>query len=366
MKRMVKRLFAALMIVSMTSAMQWPQSFTVHAETQAAASEPKLEALEQRMKEQGALKQGESLDSYEGKIPVIIALGDGSDEGDFSKDILRQLGGAVEKQKHFAMRAEARLGHEFCYEGVTYVLGNTLATELTAAELEALAPMSEILRISPNFAAIDVGSLEGEEAWQSRPGRRIRRRRALDVHERAAFQPDELSGRGTVIAVIDTGFSVSHPDFDMKDTEGAKYPDAKSMEERIAQINSTAGTELLKGKWFSNKYAYGYNYANNSREINEDGNSHGTHVAGIAASVVRSDAKQAQLIAMRVLAGESDYSEPAKYARAIEDSLLLGADVINLSFGVPAATLKSVGSELLRAIAAAKKNGSHNQCLSRK
>lgn len=357
MKRMVKRLFAALMIVSMTSAMQWPQSFTVHAETQAAASEPKLEALEQRMKEQGALKQGESLDSYEGKIPVIIALGDGSDEGDFSKDILSQLGGAVEKQKHFAMRAEARLGHEFCYEGVTYVLGNTLATELTAAELEALAPMSEILRISPNFAAIDVGSLEGEEAWQSRPGRRIRRRRALDVHERAAFQPDELSGRGTVIAVIDTGFSVSHPDFDMKDTEGAKYPDAKSMEERIAQINSTAGTELLKGKWFSNKYAYGYNYANNSREINEDGNSHGTHVAGIAASVVRSDAKQAQLIAMRVLAGESDYSEPAKYARAIEDSLLLGADVINLSFGVPAATLKSVGSELLRAIAAAKKMG---------
>lgn len=63
----------------------------------------------------------------------------------------------------------------------------------------------------------------------------------------------------------------------------------------------------FKGKWVNNKFPYTYNFANNSTDVYEGGNSHGTHVAAIAAASrgYKGQAPAAQIVAMSVIAGES-------------------------------------------------------------
>lgn len=142
-------------------------------------------------------------------------------------------------------------------------------------------------------------------------------------------------GEGMVISVIDTGIDCSHKDFQNIDSSKISITKEDS-EEKIK--------ELGRGKYFSDKIPFGYNYADDDYNIKNTINQHGMHVAGIIGANGDPDeegtlesvigvAPEAQILAMKVSSenGGGFYSEDV--IKAIEDSVKLGADIINMSFG---------------------------------
>lgn len=138
-----------------------------------------------------------------------------------------------------------------------------------------------------------------------------------------------LDGRGMVISIIDSGIDIHHKDMRIDD-------DAK-------------GSEKLKPiDGFNEKVPAGFNYADENYDVKDVSSiQHGMHVAGIAAAhgcnsdgtcaMGRIDgaAPNAQLLAMKVFSNKPDPgpARDADIVAAIEDSVKLHADVINLSLG---------------------------------
>ncbi len=168
---------------------------------------------------------------------------------------------------------------------------------------------------------------------------------------------DGYTGRGIKIAVIDTGLDDDHPNFQALPEEklGADSYDISHIEALMDQLNATSRfnekanknhTELLtvNGLYRSSKVVFGFNYVDNNLNISHDFDTmgdHGTHVSGIAAAnkVDGSDvvgvAPDAQLLIMKVY-GEDHGGYAEDILAALEDALLLGVDVVNMSLGTNA------------------------------
>ena len=168
---------------------------------------------------------------------------------------------------------------------------------------------------------------------------------------------DGYTGRGIKIAVIDTGLDDDHPNFQALPEEKltADSYDLSDIEALLDRLNATTRfneeatknhTAMLTaaGLYRSSKVVFGFNYADNNLNITHDLDTmgdHGTHVSGIAAankidgSDVVGVAPDAQLYVMKVYgADHGGYAEDI--LAALEDALLLGADVVNMSLGTNA------------------------------
>ena len=146
-------------------------------------------------------------------------------------------------------------------------------------------------------------------------------------------------GEGMTVAILDTGIDPDHKDMKL-------ITDPSLVELEQAEVESAISSNTVaNGKWFSIKVPYGYNYADNNTQILDLGpeaSNHGMHVAGTAAANgdpttggIQGVAPEAQVLAMKVFGNDpgmpSTYGDI--YVRAIEDSVKLGADVINMSLG---------------------------------
>lgn len=147
-------------------------------------------------------------------------------------------------------------------------------------------------------------------------------------------------GKGMVISIIDSGIDYTHKDLKNIDTNSIKLKQS-DINENIASLGY--------GQYYTDKVPFGYNYADGNNNIIKDDNhsNHGMHVAGIAAAngdeekissyeSIKGVAPQAQLLAMRVFSNNSQITGAMEedIVQAIEDSVKLGADVINMSLGV--------------------------------
>jgi serine protease len=153
---------------------------------------------------------------------------------------------------------------------------------------------------------------------------------------------DVTQGLGAVVAVVDTGIDLDHPDLAANVVPGNTFLGC-----------GTAGCG--NGDWQSG-----------SRPGDATGHPHGTHVAGIAAAVTNNGvgiagvAPQAKLMAIRVLDGEGSGSF-ADVALGIRYAADNGADVINLSLGaLPGSqvfTITGLLTDVVDAIAYANSRG---------
>ena len=174
---------------------------------------------------------------------------------------------------------------------------------------------------------------------------------------RESVWADGYTGKGIKIAVIDTGLDVDHPNFAAlpadKLTE-ASY-DVEDIAAVLDQLHATEryNEQAQINKWdmltaddlyYNSKVIYGFNYADNNLDVTHDNDTmgdHGTHVSGIAAankvdgSDVMGVAPDAQLYVLKTYgADHGGYADDI--LAALEDALLLGADVINMSLGTNA------------------------------
>lgn len=145
------------------------------------------------------------------------------------------------------------------------------------------------------------------------------------------------TGKGTVIAVIDTGITPGHEAFTAYDSMLNKA--AISKEQAEAAIE-----KLGRGKYLSAKVPFSYDYYDKDNDATDDVSGHGTHVSGIAAGCVLSDdggyefagsAPGAQILALKVFSSDATKGGTSSdvYLAALEDAYTLGADVINMSLG---------------------------------
>lgn len=136
------------------------------------------------------------------------------------------------------------------------------------------------------------------------------------------------NGEGMVVAIIDTGIDPNHKDMKLTNAENGRIKEKDLL------------GKGLPGKFFTAKVPYGYNYMDNNNiilDLGPDASEHGMHVAGTvgANGEVKGVAPEAQLLAMKVFG--NDPGMPSTFGdviiKAIDDSIALGADVINMSLG---------------------------------
>lgn len=158
------------------------------------------------------------------------------------------------------------------------------------------------------------------------------------------------TGKGIKIAIIDTGLDGDHPSFAAL-SEDKLTVDSATEDSIGSVLKDTNAAKLYSGLsasdvYRSTKVPYAFNYVDESLTYDHSKDSqgdHGTHVAGIAAaneleSTESGDvpsvgvAPDAQLYVMKVF-GINGGAYTEDLLAAVEDSLILGADVINMSLG---------------------------------
>nr|WP_285876935.1 S8 family serine peptidase [Fictibacillus phosphorivorans] len=156
-----------------------------------------------------------------------------------------------------------------------------------------------------------------------------------------AWTEGKYKGEGMVVSVIDSGIDPSHKDFVLSPETDEDLTES--------EVNSLKEEHQLSGVFFTEKVPYGYNYFDRNTKIRDlvpDGSNHGMHVAGIVAANgnpedggIKGVAPEAQLLAMKVFSNDPGYSSTFSdvYIAAIDDSIKLGADAINMSLGSVAA-----------------------------
>lgn len=153
------------------------------------------------------------------------------------------------------------------------------------------------------------------------------------------------TGVGKAVAIIDTTVDPTHKDMRLSDTS-----DSSKMKLTEGAINFIKNNTSLPGVWFSYKVPYGHNYGDGNNHLATP-EFHGMHVAGIVAANTSNEtegldgikgvAPESQLFAMKVISDKnSEIVDDAIY-KAMEDSVTLGADVVNLSLGRDAGFINS-------------------------
>ena len=163
------------------------------------------------------------------------------------------------------------------------------------------------------------------------------------IHAEEAYEAG-LSGKSTVIAVLDTEFNVRHEAFSAQPEETALSKEELTTLYRRIFFNTGSLSEK-NVPYVSRKIAFAYDYAGSTASTRSESLDHGTAVAAAAAGnngktgeeAYSGVAYDAQLALMKVCPGrDSDgrcYTEPPQVLAALDDALKLGADVICMSFG---------------------------------
>lgn len=149
----------------------------------------------------------------------------------------------------------------------------------------------------------------------------------------------EYTGKGQAIAIIDSFCDTSH-EFFKTVPENPKY--TKSDIESLIDTQNLNAADISANDVYKNeKIPFAYNYATKTSDTYSNENTHGTHVTGIAAgkngklpdgTSFSGVAYDAQVLFMNASNGKG-LSDSVIFA-AIDDAVKLGADVINMSFGL--------------------------------
>ena len=150
------------------------------------------------------------------------------------------------------------------------------------------------------------------------------------------------TGQGMTIAILDTGLDLDHPSFEADPANPAwtvewlqDALDSKELNLETLKKNVTA-----EDLYYNAKVPFRFNYALGTTNVLHDAKNgdHGSHVAGIAAanklegSEVIGMAPDAQVIVMKVFSPQGG-ANLFDILMALEDCMILGVDVVNMSLG---------------------------------
>lgn len=163
----------------------------------------------------------------------------------------------------------------------------------------------------------------------------------VNVFDTGIFNSSDAGydGTGMVVAVLDTGLDSNHTAFSPKNFSSKKL--GLTYEDVAKVINDTAASEQLEGLtvddvYINEKVPFGFDYSDNDPDVYSTHNNHGTHVSGVIVGnddTIRGVAPNAQLVSMKIFSDVMDTARSAWILAALEDCVVLGVDVINMSIG---------------------------------
>ncbi len=180
------------------------------------------------------------------------------------------------------------------------------------------------------------------------------------VQAQEAWRDYGFKGQGMVVGVIDTGIDSSHRDMVLSDDTEVKLTED--------DVKASVTENDLPGKFYTEKVPYGYNYMDQNAEIRDLGagaSMHGMHVSGTVGANgdeenggIKGVAPEAQLLALKVFGNDPEMPSTWSdiYVKAIDDAILLGADVLNMSLGSTASFVLPDDPEQ-KAVSRAVENG---------
>ncbi len=146
-------------------------------------------------------------------------------------------------------------------------------------------------------------------------------------------------GSGMVVAVLDTGLDSNHSAFSVEnftsDTLGLTYEDVAAVVSQTTAYKQF-GTLTVDDVYINEKVPFGFDYADNDPDVYSTHNNHGTHVSGVIVGkddVITGAAPNAQLVSMKIFSDVVDTARASWILSALEDCVVLGVDVINMSLG---------------------------------
>ncbi|MBQ9700481.1 MAG: S8 family serine peptidase, partial [Lachnospiraceae bacterium] len=163
-------------------------------------------------------------------------------------------------------------------------------------------------------------------------------------------------GSGMVVAVLDTGLESNHsafsPDNFTSKKLGLTYKDVSSV------IGDTVASTLMSGLtaddvYINEKVPYGFDYADKDPDVYATHNNHGTHVSGVIVGnddTIRGVAPNAQLVSMKIFSDVYDTAVASWILNALEDCVVLGVDVINMSLGTACGFSRESDEEMMNGV----------------
>ena len=149
-------------------------------------------------------------------------------------------------------------------------------------------------------------------------------------------QKTGYTGKGMVVAILDTGLDTSHEAF-QNNVNGAKYT-KNDIQAKILNNKLHAGEISVDSVYKSSKIPFAYDYSEPDTNV-AGGNSHGTHVAGIVGAnggKVTGVAPDAQLMILKIFGDDGSGAYDSDILAALDDAVMLGVDAINMSLGMTA------------------------------
>ena len=129
-------------------------------------------------------------------------------------------------------------------------------------------------------------------------------------------------------------------------------------EQVAALIGDTKAADLVPGLsaddvYVSDKVPFSFDYADEDSDVYSLHNNHGTHVSGVIVGhddTIRGVAPNAQLISMKIFSDVRESAYSSWILSALEDCVVLGVDVINMSLGTACGFSREMDKEAISGV----------------
>ncbi|MBP3666662.1 MAG: leucine-rich repeat protein [Clostridia bacterium] len=182
----------------------------------------------------------------------------------------------------------------------------------------------------------------------------------VNVYPTGIFNSSDFAydGTGTVVAVLDTGLDYYHSAFSLANFTADRSQLGLTFDEVAALIGDTRASGMQSNLtasdvYINEKVPFSFDYADGDSDVYPIASDHGTHVAGIIAGkddTITGVAPNAQLCIMKTFSDVETSARSAWILAALDDCVVIGVDVINMSLGTDCGFSREMDKEAISGV----------------